>query len=169
MKYLSFLLILFLVSQSCKPNQTTQIQDEIPPADLPFFKVALKPSQYTWQDMDQWYKEELPKHKGKAYYDNLQAQFFSYLMHAHKFLEKADQASIAFYVAEIQDRPYLLDYPLVLAYVEALEGYWSVEKRATVLQQEYDKNLQYLTTHFADNLPLREQKLAALQAAFQSQ
>lgn len=107
---------LILVCVSCKNDSSTEILEytldssvaqtasqDSPgkiPSDLSYWTIVLDPTNHDWRDLDAWYKEELPKHKGAAYYHNLQSVLFFHLIDQFKLDEKADYATVEYYIKE---------------------------------------------------------------------
>ncbi|MEL6670744.1 MAG: hypothetical protein AAFR61_01080 [Bacteroidota bacterium] len=150
------------------PAQEVERPPSIPEAgNYGLNEIALNPSRYDWHDMDQFYREEMPRHKGMPYYENLQAEFFALLVKAHHFLEKADQASIAFYAEELMAREYFLDYKITQSFFRALSGYWEADKIKAFAKEEYQKNQAFIEQHYADQPEVQAERKETLRTFLQ--
>src|SRR5687767_3050701 len=78
----------------------TESAPGIVPANLSLYDITHFPETHTWEDIDKWYREELPKHEGKQYYNNLRQMLFYHLIEQFKLDEEGDFKSLDFYVNE---------------------------------------------------------------------
>lgn len=62
--------------------------------------IVLNPDQHTWQDLDRYYREELPKYEGEHFYENLKSKLFFHLIEQFRIDEEADIESVSYYTRE---------------------------------------------------------------------
>lgn len=111
---LIFVLAIIFISSGCSSIESTAlIQDRTlireprPKEVLPYGhksnEYAMLIGKYSLADLDDYYRNELSKEKAEAYYNNARKGVISSMVQSYGLAEKGDDASIAFYLNEIQE------------------------------------------------------------------
>ncbi len=77
------------------------------PIELDFWDIVLQPDEHSWEDLDEYFRNELPKYEGKHFYDNLESVIFSHLIDQFELDKKADTETVEFYVQRLHKRNFL--------------------------------------------------------------
>ena len=115
MKNLLLLLLAFIfISSGCSSIESTSlivdrtlIREPRPKEVLPYGhksnEYAMLIGKYTLADLDNYYRNELSREKAEAYYDNARKGVISSMVQSYGLAEKGDDATIAFYLNEVQE------------------------------------------------------------------
>jgi hypothetical protein len=66
-------------------------------------EYAMQIGRYSLADLDNYYRNELSREKAEAYYNNARKMVISSMVQAYGLAEKGDDASITFYLNEVQE------------------------------------------------------------------
>ncbi|TVR88929.1 MAG: hypothetical protein EA411_03705 [Saprospirales bacterium] len=91
------------------------------PADLSFWDVVLHPQDHSWEDLDDYFRNDLPKHKGEEYYSNLESVLFSHLIGQFNIDREADLETVLFYTKRQFQRDFLAEPELFVRCLERLD------------------------------------------------
>lgn len=130
-------------------EQSTEKPPSIVPSDIGLNAIVLD-SQSVWQDLDRFYKHELPKHENKAYYNNLKNMLFFHLIRQFEIIKNADKETLAFYTEEQAKMDFINDYTIMRDCLAGLTGYWKIEKIRQMAVDVHDKNIKYITNNFSE-------------------
>lgn len=152
MKNVIFLFIVISLI-SCSQEKTeavTRVQGVIP-SNIGLYEIILDTENKTWRDLDFYYKNEvLKKHQDSDYFQSLSNTVFGHLVNEFKMLEEADTETLEFYIND-QMKLGFINNPLnFLVTLDKLEPVWGKSKLKDIAQARYDKNIDYINTHFAD-------------------
>ncbi|GAB4500430.1 MAG: hypothetical protein OHK0019_38740 [Saprospiraceae bacterium] len=154
MKHIVPLLFGMSLLISCNSQQDS-VQLEIPknmqakvgagqvPSDNPVTMMVINQKNYTWEDVDAYYKGAMQQEKDQPYFKNLKNLAFTMLVNVFHLTEQAPNEVIAYYVEEQAAMPYT---PFVAEFVKCLDkldGYWSEEKIQKFAQDRYEKTKSY--------------------------
>ncbi len=124
MKNLISFLILFFAFSSCDMgttshstllNEDTEKNDIVSPlgvvpTHLDFFKIITDTKNHNWQDLDDYYRNEiLVNHKNESYFENLKNMSFFAFTRTFDLLDRADNKTIEYYFQQQVEMPYLTD------------------------------------------------------------
>lgn len=113
------------------------------PSDNPVTMMVINSKNYTWEDVDAYYKGAMQQEKEQPYFKNLKNLAFTMLVNVFHLTEQAPNEVVAYYVEEQAAMPYT---PFVAEFVKCLDkldGYWSDEKIQKFAQDRYDKTKSY--------------------------
>jgi len=117
---------------------------EIPPNIPSLEKIIFFPKDHSWKDLDEFYREEMPKHEGLPYYENLQNIFFYHLSTQFSLCEEANQERIAFYLEEQAKLNYVVNFREYSKCLLALQGYWTNAKIKSMAHEVFTKGLKVI-------------------------
>lgn len=140
------------VAQPPFQEDDNQKPAEIPPNIPALDKIVFFPKNHTWQDLDQFYREEMPKHEGLPYYENLQNIFFYHLNKQFNLCEEANPEKVAFYIEEQAKMNYVLNFKEFTKCLLSLEGYWSNAKIKALAKEVLQKGMKVI-----ENFPKEKQ------------
>lgn len=153
MKKVMFLSLMATFLIACTPDQDKfdhQQLVNVPKSDAPgvipnevgLTAIVSLPNEHTWQDLDEFYKTELPKFSGTDYYDNLRELVLYHLVYPFKIQTNADKETLAYYFGEMQEVE-LMNPDAFLAVASALflKG-WSKEEVREAARVRYEKNME---------------------------
>ncbi len=153
MKKIFFLFLTIALFNACENAQNATIEAGIPldkvaptdtnkgqiPADHPIMNMCIERENYTWRDIDRYYRTEMQQDKDKSYFKNVKNVAFNVLVTVFSLTEQAPPEVIAYYVEEqaaIDNTPFANEFVTCL---KALKGYWPEAKITAVAQQRYEK------------------------------
>lgn len=155
MKQYLFFLLATLLSISCNTRQdnlqieiskTTKLPPEGTgqvPSDNPVMMMTYSRSNYTWRDLDAYYRGNMQQESEKHYFKNLKNLAFSNLVNVFNLPDQAPAEVVAYYVEEQAAMPYT---PFVAEFVKCLnklDGYWPKGKIRQFAQDRYEKTKTY--------------------------
>lgn len=144
-----------VVTDSDKNSSTKPVS--VVPSNIGLNDIVLKENT-TWKDLDIFYKDELPKHEGKEYYNNLKNMLFFHLVKQYDLLGKADKKSIEFYTNEQVNMDFINDYNIFRDCLVSLKGYWEIDKIRKTAVLVHDKNINYIKNNFSKPTEYLEKK-----------
>ena len=140
---------------SCS-NRQDNLQIEIPhaaklppegagqiPSDNPVMMMTYNSANYTWRDMDAYYRNVMPQENEKHYFKNLKNMAFANLVNVFKLPEQAPAEVVAYYVEEQAAMPYTPFVSEFTKCLDKLDGYWSKDKIRKIAQDRYEKTKSY--------------------------
>jgi hypothetical protein len=154
MKYQIAPVILLFFITSCTSKQDDALKLDVPankvvdnqkgtiPASHAVFQIGMDESK-TWVDMDQYYKNELPKEKAYSYYNNVKNAAFSMLVNNYQLTQNAPKEVIAFYIEEQANMPLTSFSKEFMLCLQQMKGIWPMEKIKQYAADRYEKNKQY--------------------------
>lgn len=112
------------------------------PKDVGLSEIITLPTQHTWRDLDEYYRDKLPEFYREDYYDNLRESVLFHLVFPFRFQEQADKETIEYYFGEMQQVGLMdPDAFLTVAARMFLNG-WTKEQVRAAAKERYDKNLE---------------------------
>jgi hypothetical protein len=152
-----FALSLAMFAQACANKQADAPQLEIAKSagsddenfkgkilsDHPVMMMALHAEKYSWEDLDAYYRAELPKEASSPTYQNLRNMAFTALVSTYDLPSKAPQSVVAFYVDEQSAIAYSPAVKEYLRCLDALVGYWPTEKIKQSALDRFEKTKRY--------------------------
>lgn len=113
------------------------------PSDNPVTMMIHDNTNYTWKDVDAYYKGAMQQEKEQPYFKNLRNLAFHALVAVFKMPEYAPVEIIAFYVEEQAAMPYTPFVDEFVKCLDKLDGHWSKEKIQGFAQERYEKTKSY--------------------------
>lgn len=114
------------------------------PSTAKINEYVLNSQDYTWKDIDTYYRNEvLVQRRQESYWNNLRVTTIGFLVNQFDFLKQADIKAVEFYANELQ----LVDLPdpeVVVKVLTRLQGHWTNAQITTLAQQVYDRNMQFI-------------------------
>ncbi len=114
------------------------------PADVKMHDYVFNPQNYSWKEVDAYYRNEvLVKNRNDSYFNNLRKTTIGILVNQFDFLEKADLKEIEFYANELQavDLP---DPNVFIKVMNRLKDQWPSTQIAAAYQSLYNKNMKFI-------------------------
>lgn len=150
--------ILGFESEKIAENQVRKSPPEVIPMDLAIFNMVADTKNYNLEDIDLFYKQELPLHKGKAYYENLRAFIISGLIHQHNILEKGSNDLVAYYIEEQLDMTLSIsNIPNFSLFLEKMDGHWDKNK-IKMYGDKFIKKAEVSLNQMSQKEPLTKEK-----------
>ena len=122
------------------------------PSDIGLDEIGMDTTHHKWQDLDKFYKQVvLTTSPNKDYYSNLQNMCFFYFVEIFKINEKADLATVEFYINEQVNTPYLVKPKLLSMCLDRMKGHWTDEHIAQVYDKVRLEQLANIQKKFSNN------------------
>lgn len=166
MKNLIILLILFFAFFSCETetvNQTSLSEKTeklevvhpigVVPTNLDFFKIISDVENHIWQDLDDYYRNEiLEHHTDETYFENLKNMSFFAFTRTFNLLEKADNKTIEYYFQQQVETVFLTDTDVFIEFLVKLreENILTGEQVAEIGTKKYFAIMDHIQNNFAD-------------------
>lgn len=132
-----------------KAVPASSIAQGVIPSDIGLNQIALNPGQYTWKDLDNFYRTVVLKHSAETYFVSLQKATIGHLVNQFNLLENADLNTIEFYVNE-QITFDLVDPEVFIKSLERMKGNWPNEKIKDIAQKKYRDAMNFIKGGLAD-------------------
>lgn len=148
------MLLLFLaftfISSGCSSIESTSLivdrtlireprPKEVVPYGHKLNEYAMQIGRYSLADLDNYYRNELSREKAEAYYNNARKMVISSMVQAYGLAEKGDDASIAFYINEVQELK-LMQPDVTLKLLSRAEKSMDSEEVKNIAGKIYDFN-----------------------------
>jgi hypothetical protein len=131
----------------------------IPPEDIGFNEIAFDSEHHTWQDLDNYYRQViLVQHNDKDYTSNLKNKCMTHLVKVYKIHEKADLATVEYYINEQANLPYLVTPELLVLCLNRMKGHWEEFRIAQLMEDVRQKQIQGVQKKFASKPHVIKQK-----------
>jgi len=155
--YIYFLLIVSSLS-ACSNGNKDKIQVDIAnaqaptvgagkiPADDPVTLMAMNYTNYSWKDVDAYYRGDMMKETNKPHFNNIKNNAFCMLVSKFNLPEQAPKEVIAYYVEEQSAMKYTPCSTEFMACLEKLRGYWPEDKIQNTAKNRYEKTKEYYLT-----------------------
>jgi hypothetical protein len=120
------------------------------PFDNKVHDFRLQPNNFTLADVDEFYKNELPRYRDELYYSNLKGDILDALLSQYDLTGSGDEELITFYFNEMKEKPWFHayeNYSSGLKEIEYLIGKSEVERLAEL---RLNKNIDYMRGNFTD-------------------
>lgn len=177
MKKISLFIFTIIVISSCQVESKKELLEadsiqiaeskadnfngKIPP-DLEVFEIAMFTDEYSLEDMHNYYKNEIPLHHQKSYFNNLKSFAITGLVN-HGIIEKGDSDMIQYYIAQqmalVSNTSNLKDFP---KFLERMKGEWSRKQIQDYMELYIAKNRKNLE-RYKDSENLEESKAILLE------
>jgi hypothetical protein len=125
---------------------TKPLKDEI--SEFSFF-----PDRYSFNDVDEFYRNQVEASKNEDFSINLKNHTFSLLWQVYNIDEVADEKTLRFYVNEMMGVPYLNNTSsrALAAILKALKETTGREKEvARLAEKRYVQNMEYIRENFVN-------------------
>ncbi|GAB4493757.1 MAG: hypothetical protein OHK0019_18390 [Saprospiraceae bacterium] len=130
--------------------ESAKLAPGVIPGDIKLHDYAFSPKNYTWKDVDTYYRNEvLVKHKDDSYYDNLRKSTIFVLVNQFDVLQNADLNSIEFYANELMTTN-LPDPDVFLKVMKRLQGHWPDKKIQEYALHRYADTQEFIQTQLKE-------------------
>lgn len=153
--FLFFLSICFFCS--CAENISEKTENfpfgnpaqasNIVPMDHPVFDILYNPDNYTWTDLDKFYREKITAEENMPYFNTLKLLTIGYLVDKYKLAEAADKKTQEYYLTEWSKTDFI-DPQYVSPLLKNMEGYWPAGKVQEWAVSEHDRNMKFIKDRF---------------------
>jgi hypothetical protein len=147
---LLFVLACIFISSGCSSIESTSLivdrtlireprPKEVVPYGHKLNEYAMQIGRYSLADLDDYYRNELSREKAEAYYNNARKMVISSMVQSYGLAEKGDDASIAFYLNEVQELK-LMQPDVTLRLLTRAEKSMTPEEVKNIAGKIYDFN-----------------------------
>lgn len=147
---LLFLLTVTIISSGCSSIESTSLivdrtlireprPKEVVPYGHKLNEYVMQIGRYSLADLDDYYRNELSREKAEAYYNNARKMVISSMVQSYGLAEKGDDASIAFYLNEVQELK-LMDPAITLKLLVRAEKSMDKKEVRDIAIKIYDLN-----------------------------
>ncbi len=138
------------LTEDTKLNSTKRPKGAVP-SDIGFDEIAIDSEHHTWKDLDKYYKEViLVQHLDKDYTSNLKNRAFFHLIEGYKMNEKADLETVAFYINEQANMPFLAHPKTLSLCLVRMKGHWDESRIAQLAENVRQKQITSVQERFAN-------------------
>lgn len=146
------------ITDKATPKNITEKPEEslpvgIVPTNIEFFKIITNTEENSWQDLDNYYRNDiLVNHKEKGYFNNLKALAIAALTRQFKLLENADNNTVQYYLNEQIEMEFLPESDIFIKYLVKLkdENLLAPDQFAEISVNRYNKDMDYIQNNFAN-------------------
>ena len=122
------------------------------PSDIGLNEIALDQAHHTWKDLDIFYKQVVLKTAPDAdYLNNLKNICFFHLIEGYKMPEKADLATVEFYINEQANAKYLSNPKGLALCLDRMKGHWDDARIAQLVENVRQSQITTIQKMFSKN------------------
>jgi hypothetical protein len=121
--------------------------------DFGFFQ-----EEYTLNDLDDYYRNEVPEHQGELYYDNLRSVAIGFMINLYDMTNSGDYDMLEYYLDELEDIKNPFHFEDYIVCLKAMQGKWDERKIMDLAESLYNEWNQELNTYPEKENVIRERK-----------
>lgn len=130
------------------------------PSDIGFKEIAFDTANHTWRDLDNYYRQViLVKYADRDFTNNLKNVCIIHLVETYKMNEKADLATVEFYINEQANFPYLVSPERFMRCLNRMKGHWDEPRIAQLVENVRQKQIKSFQEKYSNKPDVVKRKI----------